>query len=113
MAQLETIKRRYRYENDGDRFYFWYDGTNFIEDGFELVDPCGSSGFEEFQPGRWINHGSDEYKYPDADNRDWLLDKAKTALAMAEILSKYSAYTEENILAHLNLTIMEKRTILQ
>lgn len=98
MAQLEIIKRRYRYENDGDQFYFWYDGTNVIEDGFELAG-------DEFQPGQWINHSND-YGYPDADNRDWLLDQAKTALAMAKILLNNSNYTETVVFAHLNLEVM-------
>lgn len=102
---LSTIPQKFCYANDGDYFYFIYDGKNLIEDGFKVKACCGIDDYEEHE-GKWINHSGD-YGYPDADNRDYLIHHAKMALDMAQILEQHSNYTENEILTSLNLEAME------
>lgn len=99
-------KQRYCYTNDGDRFYFIYDGKNFVEDGFQLKAFSGINDYDEYQAGEWLNHSGD-YCYPDADNRDYLIYHATMALNMALILGQHSNYTANEILTSLNLAEIE------
>lgn len=101
-----TTKQKYRYTNDDNRFYFIYDGTTFVEDGFQLKAYNGVDDYEDYQEGEWINHSGD-YSYPDADNRDYLIHHAKMALDMAQILKQHSNHKENEILASLNLEVVE------